>query len=83
MNSETGILIYFTLLRKSQNRRMAWVGRDMKNHPVPSPLPWAGQLPLDQDVQSPIQFGLNLNREITGAVVQPQQNTKIQKILRP
>lgn len=26
----------------SQNYRMAFVGRDFKDHPVPTPLPWTG-----------------------------------------
>jgi len=37
---------------------MVWVGRDLKDHLVPPPLPWQGYLPLDQVVQSPIQPGL-------------------------
>jgi len=25
-----------------KNHRMVWVRRDLKDHPVPTPLPWAG-----------------------------------------
>jgi len=34
---------------------MVWVGKDLKDHPVPTPLPWQGHLPLDQVAQSPVQ----------------------------
>jgi len=28
-------------IKESQNHRMVWVGRDLKDHLVPTPLPWA------------------------------------------
>ena len=31
---------------ESENQRMVWVGRDLKEHLVPIPLPWAGTSPL-------------------------------------
>jgi len=27
---------------RAQNHRMVWVGRDLKDHLIPTPLPWAG-----------------------------------------
>jgi len=39
---------------------MVLPGRDLKDHLVPTPLPWLGHLPLDQVAQSPIQAGLVL-----------------------
>jgi len=30
---------------------MVGVGRDLKGHSVPTPLPWAGHLPPDQAAQ--------------------------------
>ena len=42
----------------SQNYRTVWVGRDLKAHLVPTPLPWTGTLPLDQVAQSLVQPGL-------------------------
>lgn len=38
---------------------MVWAGRD---HLVPVSLLWAGNLPLDQVTQNPIQIGMALNR---------------------
>jgi len=35
---------------------MAWVGRELKDHPVPTSLQWA--LPPDPAAQGPIQPGL-------------------------
>jgi len=32
---------------------MAWVGRDLKDHPVPTPLPWAGCPPPAHAAQGP------------------------------
>ena len=40
------------------NHRMVWVGRDLKDHLVPTPLPGQGHPPLDQGAQSHIQPGL-------------------------
>ena len=41
---------------------MAWVGRDLRGHEAPTPPPEAGHQPphliLDQDVQGPIQPGI-------------------------
>jgi len=37
---------------------MVWIGRDLLDHLIPTPLPWAGTLPPDQGAQSPIQPGL-------------------------
>lgn len=31
-----------SLQGKSQNFRMVWLGKDIKDHPVPSLVPWAG-----------------------------------------
>jgi len=47
---------------ESQNHRMAWVGKDPKDHQIPSPLSWQGHHPedlvVDQVAQGPIQVGL-------------------------
>lgn len=32
---------------RQDNHRMGWVGRNAKDHVVPIPLPWSGNLPLD------------------------------------
>ncbi|KAK4821027.1 hypothetical protein QYF61_012113 [Mycteria americana] len=40
------------------NHRMVWVGRDLTDHPVPTPCHGQGHLPPDQVAQSPIQPGL-------------------------
>jgi len=37
---------------------MVWVGRDLIDHLVPTPLHGEGHLPLDQVAQSPVQPGL-------------------------
>ena len=37
---------------------MVWVGRDLKDHLVPTPLPWAGTPSTRPGAQSPIQPGL-------------------------
>ena len=37
---------------------MVWVGRDLKDHLVPTPCHGQRHLPLDQGAQSPIQPGL-------------------------
>jgi len=37
---------------------MVWVGRDLTDHLLPTPLPWAGTPSLDQVAQSPVQAGL-------------------------
>ena len=42
----------------SQNHRMVWVGRDLKDHLIPAPCHEQGHLPLHQVAQSPIQPGL-------------------------
>lgn len=36
---------------RSQNHRRIWLGRDIKDHPAPPPLPWAGT-PSSQVAQS-------------------------------
>jgi len=36
---------------------MVWVEKNLKDHPVPTPLPWAGT-PFTKVAQSPIQCGL-------------------------
>ncbi|KAJ7417966.1 hypothetical protein WISP_61759 [Willisornis vidua] len=42
----------------SGNHRVVWIRRDLKDHPVPTPLCHGqGQLPLDQVPQSPVQPG--------------------------
>lgn len=38
---------------------MVWVGKD---HLAPISLSWAGNFPLDQVTQNPIQIGMPLNR---------------------
>lgn len=40
------------------DRKMVWVGRDVKDHLLPISLPWAGTPGTRQVVQSPIQSGL-------------------------
>jgi len=42
---------------------MVWVGRDLKDHLIPIPLPWAGTLPPDQGAQTPSNLALNTARE--------------------
>jgi len=37
-------LIGTEILDVSESHRMAWVGRDLKGHQVPTRLPWAGVL---------------------------------------
>ncbi|EOA93912.1 hypothetical protein Anapl_14400, partial [Anas platyrhynchos] len=37
---------------------LVWVGRDLKDHPVPAPCHGQGHLPPAQAAQSPIQRGL-------------------------
>ena len=55
-------VILFPKFTESQNHRMAWVGRDLKDHESPNPLPQAGpptpHLIPDQAAQGPIQLGL-------------------------
>jgi len=48
---------------------MVWVGRDPKDHLIPTPLPWAGTLPLEQIPQSPCflcEGGQTLEQEPEG-----------------
>jgi len=40
------------------NHKMVWVGRDLRDHVVPTHCYGQGHLPLDQVAQSPIQPGL-------------------------
>jgi len=40
------------------NHSMACVGEDLKDHPVPKPLPWANCSLPDQAAQGPIHPGL-------------------------
>ena len=56
-----GLRVVFLRARwMSQNHSVVWVGRELKDHLVPTPLPWAGTLPLDQAAQSPIRPGLDV-----------------------
>ena len=41
---------------------MLRVGRDLKNHPVPIPVPWAGCHPPDQAAQCPSSLALGTSR---------------------
>jgi len=36
---------------------MAWVGRDLKDHPIPTPCHWQGCHPPGEAAQGPIQPG--------------------------
>jgi len=42
---------------------MVWVGKNLKNHPIPTPCGGQGHLPLDQIAQSPIQPGFERLQE--------------------
>jgi len=47
---EPGTSVFQTLVplfcsKTEVSHRMAWIGRDLKNHPVPPSLPWAGLPP--------------------------------------
>ena len=44
--------------RLLQNHRTFWVVKDLTEHLVPTPLPWAGHLPPHQVAQSPVRPGL-------------------------
>ena len=50
-------------LIESQNHRMVWVGRGLKHHLVPNPLPWTGTPSLAQVAQAPSNLTLNNSRE--------------------
>ena len=45
-------------IMESQNCGMVWVGRDLKDHLVPTPCHGQGHLPPDQVAQSPSKPGL-------------------------
>jgi len=51
------LCLLFPVDLKSQNHRMAWVGRDPKDHPTPTPHHRQGHQPpdvvLDQAAQGP------------------------------
>lgn len=36
--------------KRSKDHEMVCVGKDLKGHPVPTPLPWAGKFSLDEIV---------------------------------
>jgi len=57
INSE-GLKIRKTSKKSRLNHRMVWVGRDLKDHLVPSPCHGQGHLPLAHAAQSSIQPGL-------------------------
>lgn len=42
----------------SQNWRVAWIGRDLKDHLIPAPCPGQGHLSGEQLAQSPNHLGL-------------------------
>lgn len=44
-------MIYAISIR-TENHRMVWVASDLKDHPVPAPLSWAGTPFTDQAAQS-------------------------------
>ena len=48
-------IVWFLCQLTQSHHRMAWVGRDLKVHPVP--IPWGCHLP-DEAAQGPIQAGL-------------------------
>jgi len=52
------IFLLFEKKIKNLNHSMVWVGRNFKDHLVPSPCHEQGHLPLDQVAQSSIQPGL-------------------------
>ncbi|NXP10241.1 TULP4 protein, partial [Thinocorus orbignyianus] len=52
-------------LTESQNHRMVRVGRDFKDHPVPTPLPWAGTLPTRAGCSKPHPAWLEKNPKYT------------------
>lgn len=35
----------YSYIIEALNHGMSWVGKDLKDHPVPTPLPWAGLPP--------------------------------------
>ena len=43
---------------QKMNHRMVWVGRDLIDHPVPTPCPGQGPLPPDPAASSPVQPSL-------------------------
>jgi len=47
----------------SQNHRMVWVGRDLTDHPVPTPCHGQGHLPSDQLLKALSDLALNPARE--------------------
>ena len=54
---------------------MAYVGRDLKDHQAPTPLPWAGCPPPAEAAQNPIQHGLgHLQGWGTHRLISIQQN---------
>jgi len=68
---------------------MVWVGRDLKDHPVPIPLPQEEgkqeHLPLDQSAQIPVQLSLNLpflDQAGPQVVSDKEQTTEEEKITR-
>ena len=45
------VLYWPLVIKESKNRRMVWVGRDIKQHPVPTPCHGQSCHPLDQAAQ--------------------------------
>ena len=45
-------------VHQGMNHRKVWVGRDLKDHPVPTPCHRQGHLPPAQAAPSPVQPGL-------------------------
>ena len=43
---------------ESQDHRRDWVGRNLNDHPVPTPLPWVGCPPASSGCPAAIQLGL-------------------------
>lgn len=45
---------------------MAWIGRDLKYHPIPAPCCGKEHLPVDQVAQSPISLALDTSSLLSG-----------------
>lgn len=51
----SSVNFFFIDFIESQNHRQPWVGRDLKDHSVPNPLPWVGLPAIISGRQGPIQ----------------------------
>lgn len=59
--------IYFHRIIESQNHNKAWVGKDLKEHLIPTPLPWTGKPPTRSDCLGMLKF-LFQNENVLGQV---------------